>query len=603
MQLRDNLSVAVIAALTYASYKAYIAYDTNFSVTHFFRTQNQNVVYCTQPGRVYTSTEDEFSSKPDLATCFEVLESGLFGEIWATREDVPRSSLVKQIDGWVLPGFWDGHAHMILYGMAEAGVKAYNQEMPDIINSVLAYLQKHPTHGTRDQWIQGIGWDQAHFNGKMPTAEELASHPLLKDLYISLYRVDGHCIWVSPAVLRLLPSPVPPAPPGGEIPTNGVFCDNAMDWMIIPLIPPPTEQDIERYIMSAVSSLQKVGLVGVMEATTELVEVPVYKKLAETGELGMRIYGMVVCKVHNSFCVVDKVEIVNKDAAFILRAVKLFADGALGSWGAALIDPYDDKPTTGSMLLKDSELAKVTEQWYAADWQVCIHAIGDAANRAALDAFEAAEKLHPDMNIDRRMRLEHAQILHPSDQPRLRSLNIIPSIQPTHATSDMAYALSRLGDQRLRQSAYRMKSLFPTQDPPGDKNLPPVFGSDFPVEPPSPLHGMYAAVVRCNPAVSKEVCDGRDKLWEEEKVSRLQAIRGFGRNVAYGGWLEGFGVGKVVKGGWADWVVVSADVFDDSMDLRDVEVEETWVGGKRVFLKVDEEGERLKVQREQKPLA
>ncbi|EPS39471.1 hypothetical protein H072_6701 [Dactylellina haptotyla CBS 200.50] len=596
VEVNRNLFAAVIAALTYASYKAYLTGNGWMSwLPVYVAALDKSSLYCTTaPGRVYTSTEDEFSRVPDTATCFEVSADGVFGAVWKERNDVPeaRRGKIMDVDGWVMPGFWDGHGHIVDYGKMEEGVILYNQNMPEVINSILAYAEAHPTYGSRDHWIQGTGWDQAYFGGKMPTAEQLA-HPMLSDLYIYVTRVDVHCVWVSNAVLRLLPSPLPAAPPGGEIPTEGVFCDNAMD-LILPLMPPTTEKDIETYIKTAVPSLHKVGLVGVMDAATAINEVPVYKRLAETGKLGMRVYGMVECAKRNTFCEVDKINVVKKEDTFILRAVKLFADGALGSWGAALIEPYEDKPTRGTMLINSTELAKVATQWFSNDWQVNIHAIGDAANRAALNAFETAMLLHPDMAEDRRLRLEHAQIINPEDQPRLHSLKVIASIQPTHATSDMAYAITRLGDDRTRHSAYRMKSLFPTREHP--ERLLPIFGSDFPVEPAAPLHGMYAATTRCNP--NKDTCE-RDALWEEEKVGRIDAVRGFGRNAGHGGWLENYGVGKIQSGGWADWVVLDKDFYDEGVDLRRIDVLETWIGGRRVWSSKEGEEEDVGVKVQQ----
>ncbi|KAK6360936.1 hypothetical protein TWF730_007051 [Orbilia blumenaviensis] len=302
-------------------------------------------------------------------------------------------------------------AHISQYGLMEVGVKAFDQTVPQIISSILAYLEKNPTHGTREKWVQGTGWDQAYFGGNMPSAEDLVSNPLLTDLYIALYRIDVHCIWVSPAVLRLLPDPLPPIPPGGSIPSNGVFCDNAMDEMIIPLMPEITEEDIEKFITTAIPALHAVGLVGAIDAATPMKEVPVYKRLAEEGKLGFRVYGMLECEKRNTFCKVDKIHLADRDGQFTLTSAKIFGDGALGSWGAALLEPYNDRPTRGTMLLNETELNTVISEWYAADWQVGVHAIGDAANRAALNAFEVAMKLHPEIDKSKKLKLEHAQII------------------------------------------------------------------------------------------------------------------------------------------------------------------------------------------------
>ncbi|RVD89060.1 uncharacterized protein DFL_000083 [Arthrobotrys flagrans] len=583
--IRNHILPAVFAATVYGAFKTVNSYDDYFGSLSSSKGPSGPGLYCTEPNRVYTGFEDAIWTFPEMAMCFEVLADGSFGEIWENRDEISwwRKWWIRDVEGWVFPGFWDGHAHLTQYGMMEVGVKAYNQTVPQIISSILAYLEKNPTHGTRSKWVLGTGWDQAYFGGNMPTTEDLVSNPLLTDLYIGLYRVDVHCMWVSPAVLRLLPDPLPPTPLGGSVPSSGVFCDNAMDEWIIPLIPEITEEDIENFITTAVSSLHSVGLVGIIDAATAMKEVPVYKRLAKSGSLDFRIY--------------------DKSGQFTLTSAKIFADGALGSWGAALLEPYSDKPTRGSMLINETELVKVVSQWYAADWQVGVHAIGDAANRAALNAFEVAMKLHPEIDNGKKFKIEHAQIIHPDDQIRRIDICnnagvelegcIVPSIQPTHATSDMAYALSRLGPQRLQDSAYRMQSLFPKVEVGVPFPPHPVLGSDFPVEPASPIEGMYAAVTRCSPKLA--TCE-RDAVWDGERLNRLQAVQGFSRNVGWTGMLEGWRqVGQM--GGWADWVVLDGNLFDETVDLRKVKVKETWVGGKRVFKREEEPVlEGIKVQ-------
>ncbi len=257
------------------------------------------------------------------------------------------------------------------------------------------------------------------------------------------------------------------------------------------------------------------------------------------------------------------------------------ADGALGSWGSAMIEPYSDKPSSsGSLLLNATALSKVTVDWASAGYQVNIHSIGDLANRHAIDAFEAALKtLCPETSVRKcqekyRFRIEHAQIIHPDDQHRMAELDIIPSIQPTHATSDMGYAESRLGLQRTRDEAYRMRSLFP---------LRPVLGSDFPVEPASIFEGIYAAVTRRSPRTGLDPSGGKTGWYPEETITLHEALNGFTTNPAYGAFLEGK-AGIIEEGAYADWVVLDRplDVLDPE-DLRQMTVRETWVGGKRVY--------------------
>jgi predicted amidohydrolase YtcJ len=228
------------------------------------------------------------------------------------------------------------------------------------------------------------------------------------------------------------------------------------------------------------------------------------------------------------------------------------------------------------MLLSSELLSTLTTQWSYEGYQVCIHAIGDAANRAAIDAISAA----PPTNFAfPPFRIEHAQIIALEDQHRMKSLGVVASIQPTHATSDQFYAEKRLGKKRLAERAYRMKSLFPR-----------VLGSDFPVEPPAVLRGVYAAVTRRDPGTGKWVGDGRG-WYPGEKLTVKEALMGFTRDVAFAGGM-GNKTGVIEKGRWADWVVLKRRVSLEPAEwkqwewLRDEEVvKETWIAGRRRFLR------------------
>lgn len=246
-----------------------------------------------------------------------------------------------------------------------------------------------------------------------------------------------------------------------------------------------------------------------------------------------------------------------------------------------MIDPYSDKQSSsGSLLVDAATLTKLTHDWAQAGYQVNIHAIGDLANRLAIDAFEEALKtLCPGSTLrecqsKHRFRIEHAQIIHPDDQRRMNEIGIIPSIQPTHATSDMAYAEARLGKKRTEDEAYRMRSLLP---------LKPVFGSDFPVEPISVFQGIYAAMTRRSPRTGRNAQGGAEGWYEQETVTLKDALEGFTINPAYAAFLEGK-AGVIEAGAYADWIVLDEPLETlDTESLRNLKVRETWVGGKLVY--------------------
>lgn len=413
----------------------------------------------------------------------------------------------------------------------------------------------------------------------------------LRGKYIMLDRVDVHCTWVSSAVLSLLPSPLPSDIPGGEIvrdPGPGVFCDNAMD-LVTPLWPKPTPAKKRQFIASATKALHAVGLVGMHDAGVLPDDLRLYHAMSTSpaSPFTLRVYAMLECPVRNSFCPSLIPDLPRNNPHLTLRAVKLFADGALGSWGSALLDPYTDRPeTSGSLLLNASHLTHLTKSWSAppVNFQVAIHAIGDRANRLALDAIESAlASLCPTLSLREcqelhRFRIEHAQIIHPDDLVRMREVGVVASIQPTHATSDMAYAEGRLGAERTRGEAYRMRSLL-------REGGGVVMGSDFPVEPPSPWGGIYAATTRKYPKG-----DGKGEGWyTEEAVGVDEALAGWMEGAARGGFMEGK-AGGIQGGGWGDWIVLGKAVDGvEGEGWRGVVVEETWVGGKRVFARGEEE--------------
>ncbi|KAL7948921.1 amidohydrolase family domain-containing protein [Trichoderma barbatum] len=572
--LRWGSIISVVAA-------AVFAYSFQQHPFLFTGVHNEPLpVYCYKNVRTH-------DTRHPSAECFSV-EDGMFRFVWTQdSNDSPHhveGADISVSDGYAIPGLWDGHGHLLQYGEFLHSVDLFgSQSLDDVRDRIKKYLAANPGAGTKDQWLRGVGWDQSAF-GRMPTADDIEQDDELNGIFMMLDRIDVHCSWVSQAVLNLLPDEIPDVP-GGDIirePGPGVFCDNAMD-MIMDLWPKPGEDEKARAVKSAMKELNKVGLVGMHDAGVTAENAQLYSKLAISPDWTVRVYSMLECAKRNTFCPEAISPIAHPNGMFALRSVKLFADGALGSWGSAMLEPYSDHPwTSGSLLINASALTEVTKAWAREGFQVNIHAIGDLANRNAIDAFEAAlteqcgQEDLAECQSKHRFRIEHSQIIHPEDQKRMHALGIIPSIQPTHATSDMKYAEERLGPKRTKEEAYRMKSVL---------DIKPILGSDFPVEPPNPFRGIYAAVTRKSPHTGlgpdpKRPSEG----WHtQETLSLDEAISGFTQNVAYGGFIEQY-AGSIRRGAFADWVVLDEPLDDmDIEKLRTLTVRETWVGGRRVY--------------------
>ncbi|KAK5661660.1 hypothetical protein OQA88_9760 [Cercophora sp. LCS_1] len=538
----------------------------------------QPTVYTPPPKHTYcykAVRTDGVGAQQD-ADCFSVLE-GRFTAVFKGQEVSARE------EGYVFPGLWDGHGHLLQYGEFLHSVDLFGARTFDEVRRRLReYLEKHPDVGGTEEWVRGIGWDQMALGG-MPTAALLEEDERLKGKFFMLDRVDVHCTWVSKAVLGLLPNEVPDIP-GGEVVRNpgmGVFCDNAMD-LVVGLWPKPGVEKKKGFVRSAMKELHKVGIVGMHDAGVLPKDIELYDEMSQEDEgWSLRVYAMIECEERNTFCPDEAVKIAQDSGLLSVRSVKLFADGALGSWGSAMIEPYSDRPdTSGSLLVNASTLTSLARYWSQAGFQVNIHAIGDLANRYAIDAMVAALKdLCPGETLascqaHHRFRIEHSQIIHPDDQKRMHDIGIIPSIQPTHATSDMAYAELRLGAERTKAEAYRMRSLL---------DLRPILGSDFPVEPPNPFEGIYAARTRRNPHTGSGP-PGAERGWHTEEALTLdEVLDGFTKGPARGAFLEDK-AGVIREGAFADWIVLDQPLESLSEeDLRKVKVKETWVGGRLVY--------------------
>ncbi|MGK4003982.1 amidohydrolase [Sorangium sp. So ce1036] len=466
----------------------------------------------------------------------------------------------------VVPGLVDGHVHLYGLGVALETLSVRGARSAGEAAAIVAEAAKARPKG---EWITGRGWDQnlwpgAAFPTRAPLDAAAPEHP------VALRRVDGHALWANAAAMRAAGvGKGTQDPPGGRVlrdaagePT-GVFIDSAMGLVEakIPADPPAVR---ERRILRAAERALSSGLTAVHEMGVDDATVEVYRALAASGRLPIRVHAYLAGEgslegLRGRAPDVDP----TGTAMFVLRGVKLFADGALGSRGAALLAPYEDEPSTSGLMLMDREaLARAARLVADAGFQLAVHAIGDRANRAVLDAFEA---LGPGRAAALRFRVEHAQIVAPEDLPRFAALGVIASMQPTHATSDMPWAPARLGADRL-EGAYAWRSLRAS-------GARLVFGSDFPVEEVSPLLGLYAAVTR------QDLSGRPPGGWmSAERLDLDEALLAFTAAPAHAAWAEGQR-GRIAPGYVADLTVLGRDLAPDR-SLVDTPVDMVVVGGR-----------------------
>jgi predicted amidohydrolase YtcJ len=489
---------------------------------------------------------------------------------------VKRAGDAKVIDGHgktLLPGLIDAHGHVLELGYARNNVDLVGtQTLAEALAKVKTYAAAHPDA----KWIVGSGWNQEIWKlGRFPTAKELDS--AVSDRPVWLSRVDGHAGWANTAAMKLAGiTKATQDPAGGRIERdadgnpNGVFVDGATD-LIYAVVPAPTPQQKVAALDTALAEMASVGLTGVSDPGIDLANYKLYRQYADQHKLTARIYAM----IHGTG---DDFDAISKDGPLIgygndfltVRSVKLYADGALGSRGAAMLKPYADDPhNSGLLFLRPAELTAKISKALGKGYQVGIHAIGDHANREVLDSYAAAYKAHPD-GIALRNRIEHAQIVSLQDIPRFVPLHLIASMQPTHATSDMNMAEDRIGDERIK-GAYAWQRFL-------KQGTIVAGGSDFPVESPNPFYGLYSAVTR-------EDHNGQPPggWYPDQDMTFDQALRAFTLDAAYAEHAEKT-LGTLEPGKWADFILIDHDVVKDpASKIWNTRVLQTWVGGRQVY--------------------
>jgi predicted amidohydrolase YtcJ len=441
----------------------------------------------------------------------------------------PKTRVVDLRGGAVIPALTDAHCHLVGLGLQLQRVDLRGCTSPAECAARVATVTATASPG---EWVLGRGWDQNLFLDKsFPTHAALdavsSGHP------IAVRRVDGHAVWVNEEALRRAGvTASSEAPAGGRIlhdargqPT-GVLIDAATQ-LVERVIPPPSETELERAILAAQGWVLAQGLTGVHEMGIERKTVAVYRRLAASGQLQLRVTayasgaGVVGDSASANPEATVRSDVSSPDARFSLGGIKLYADGALGSRGAALLSPYLDEPGNSGLVVTSTDaLTSAARKALAAGFQVAVHAIGDAANRSVLDAYARAG-----VTPAARFRIEHAQVVTAEDIPRFKQLGIIASMQPTHATSDMPWAEARLGSGRLA-GAYAWQSFLKA-------GVHVAFGSDFPVEPSDVRLGLYAAVTRADSSGNPP-----GGWFPEQRLTVEEAVRAFSAEAAYAAFQE-----------------------------------------------------------------
>jgi predicted amidohydrolase YtcJ len=472
----------------------------------------------------------------------------------------------------VIPGMVDAHAHLLGLGQALrtvdlVGTRSYED--------VLARVVERAKTARPGEWIRGRGWDQNDWSDtRFPTHAALSRAVPNNPVYLT--RVDGHAALVNARALDLAQvTAATPDPTGGRFirdsagnPT-GVLIDNAQG-AVGRVIPAPSDGELRAQTLAAIAEANRWGLTGIHDAGVASEGIAVYERLAREGRYNLRNYVMIRADDSTLDAFMRRgPQKALFDGRLWIRAIKLAADGALGSRGAALLEPYSDDPgNTGLITTTPERIKSVAVRALRAGFQVNVHAIGDRANRIVLDQFEAALREVP--TADHRFRIEHAQILNYHDIPRFAELDVIPSMQGSHQTSDMYWVPNRLGTARA-QGAYAWRSLLNT-------GVVIPNGSDFPVEAVNPLISFHSFVSRQ---------DGENYppagWYPEQRTTRQEALWSITLWPAYASFMENES-GTLTPGKYADFVILDRDIMTVAAEqLLGTRVVRTVLGGRTVY--------------------
>jgi predicted amidohydrolase YtcJ len=510
---------------------------------------------------VYT-VDSNFSKEEAIA-----VDKGKIIETGKTKDLQKKYQAKENVDAkrkFIYPGLIDAHAHFLQYGFSLntanlVGTKSWNE----VIEKVKAFAATN-----KEGWIQGNGWDQNDWTEKnFPNNEKL--NELFPNRPVVLSRVDGHAAIANDKALKMAGIRAGDKLEGGEVEVvngklTGILIDNATN-MVYAKIPAPTTTQLKDALLDAQKNCFAVGLTTIDDCGLDFKEALFIDSLQKNNELKMRLFVMLSDSKRNYDFLFSNGKI--KTDRLNVRAFKVYADGALGSRGACLLQPYSDKPAWNGFLLSSKEhFDSVANIIYTHGFQMCTHAIGDSGNRVILNTYAKYLKGKNDL----RWRIEHSQVINKNDFHLFGDNNIIPSVQPTHATSDMYWAGDRLGKERVK-GAYAFNDLL-------KQNGWIPLGTDFPVEDISPIKTFYAAVIRED---AKGWPPGGFQM--ENALSRKDAIRGMTIWAAKSNFEENE-KGSIEKGKFADFILTDKDLMTaNEKEILNTKVLMTFVNGEKVY--------------------
>jgi predicted amidohydrolase YtcJ len=497
------------------------------------------------------------------------VRDGKFVAVGTSEDLKSRYEAKEQVDAqgqFVYPGFYDAHCHFYRYSL---GLSSTDLVGTTSWAAVVQKLQEQRKQYPQAAWLTGRGWDQNDWPSKQfPTKDTLDA--LFPDVPVMIIRVDGHAALVNQKALDLAGVTAATPISGGTIARDargrltGLLVDNATR-LVSSKIPEPTAAEASQLLLKGQQNCLAVGLTSLADAGLDRANIEQMAALQKDGKLHLRLYVMLNPTAPNKNYYLKNGPVLSDQLT--VSSFKVYADGALGSRGACLVEPYADRPKeTGFLLSTEKQFRDLAKELAASKFQMNTHAIGDSANRLILNIYGEALAGQK----DRRWRIEHAQVVTPADMPKFGQFGIVPSVQPTHATSDMYWAAERLGKNRVK-TAYAFQELLKQY---GQLAL----GSDFPVEDINPLYGFHSAVARQD---AKNFPQGG--FQPENAISRPDALRGMTTWAAHAGFEEKR-KGQIKPGMLADFVVLPTDLLTAPAEqLRTLKVAQTWIGGRQVY--------------------